>query len=32
MQEDEAVNTMNLFEGASDSKRISKTSSKNWVC
>jgi len=31
MQEDEAAKTMNLFEGASDSGRISKASLKNWV-
>jgi len=31
MQEDEAAKTMTLFEGTSDSERISKTSLKNWV-
>lgn len=31
MQEDEAQRTMNLFEGATDSRRISKSSLKNWV-
>ncbi|KAM5562631.1 mechanosensitive ion channel protein 6-like [Rosa sericea] len=31
MQEDEALKTMSLFEGASESKKISKTSLKNWV-
>ncbi|BAT93664.1 hypothetical protein LR48_Vigan02g257400 [Vigna angularis] len=31
MQEDEAAKTMNLFEGASDSGRISKAALKNWV-
>lgn len=31
MREDEAVKTLSLFEGASESKRISKSSLKNWV-
>ncbi|CAJ1974758.1 unnamed protein product [Sphenostylis stenocarpa] len=31
MQEDEAAKTMNLFEGASDSGKISKAALKNWV-
>ncbi|GAV86603.1 MS_channel domain-containing protein [Cephalotus follicularis] len=31
MREDEALKTMSLFEGASDSRRISKSSLKNWV-
>ncbi|GMH23649.1 hypothetical protein Nepgr_025492 [Nepenthes gracilis] len=31
MREDEAGKTMSLFEGASESERISKSSLKNWV-
>lgn len=31
MPEDEASMTMNLFEGASESHRIKKSSLKNWV-
>lgn len=31
MEEVEALKTMSLFEGASESRRISKTSLKNWV-
>ncbi|XP_061337450.1 mechanosensitive ion channel protein 6-like isoform X1 [Gastrolobium bilobum] len=31
MREDEAAKTMNLFEGASDSGKISKSALKNWV-
>lgn len=31
MPEDEAVKTMSLFEGASESQKISKSSLKNWV-
>jgi len=31
MPEDEAVKTMGLFEGASESQKISKSSLKNWV-
>ncbi|KAJ9153458.1 hypothetical protein P3X46_026893 [Hevea brasiliensis] len=31
MQEDEALKTMGLFEGASESKKISKSCLKNWV-
>ncbi|KAM1863306.1 hypothetical protein ACFX14_003670 [Malus domestica] len=31
MEEDEAVKTMSLFEGASEHKRISKSALKNWV-
>ncbi|RDY02661.1 Mechanosensitive ion channel protein 6, partial [Mucuna pruriens] len=31
MREDEAVKTMNLFEGASDTGKISKSALKNWV-
>ncbi|GAB4838583.1 Mechanosensitive ion channel protein 6 [Ancistrocladus abbreviatus] len=31
MQEDEAQKTMSLFEGASESGRISRSSLKNWV-
>lgn len=31
MQEDEALKTMSLFEGASESRKISKSSLKNWV-
>nr|ABD83321.1 Fgenesh protein 101 [Beta vulgaris] len=31
MQEDEALKTMSLFEGASEAERISKSSLKNWV-
>ena len=31
MREDEAIKTLNLFEGASDSGRISKSALKNWV-
>ncbi|XP_004292641.1 PREDICTED: mechanosensitive ion channel protein 6-like [Fragaria vesca subsp. vesca] len=31
MEEDVALKTMSLFEGASESKRISKTLLKNWV-
>ncbi|KAK9944235.1 hypothetical protein M0R45_009812 [Rubus argutus] len=31
MEEGEALKTMSLFEGASESRRISKTSLKNWV-
>ena len=31
MREDEALKTMSLFEGASESKKISKASLKNWV-
>ncbi|XWS27392.1 hypothetical protein CRYUN_Cryun26dG0111300 [Craigia yunnanensis] len=31
LQEDEALKTMSLFEGASESRRISKKALKNWV-
>ncbi|KAL5856183.1 hypothetical protein ACOSQ3_006017 [Xanthoceras sorbifolium] len=31
MEEDEALKTMSLFEGAAEHRRISKTSLKNWV-
>lgn len=31
MEEDEAVKTMSLFEGAAENRRISKSSLKNWV-
>ncbi|CAK8575598.1 unnamed protein product [Lathyrus sativus] len=31
MREDETVKTLNLFEGASDSGKISKSTLKNWV-
>ncbi|KAK7280609.1 hypothetical protein RJT34_25674 [Clitoria ternatea] len=31
MQEDEAAKTMNLFEGASEAGKISKSALKNWV-
>ncbi|XP_007021979.2 PREDICTED: mechanosensitive ion channel protein 6 isoform X1 [Theobroma cacao] len=31
LQEDEAFKTMSLFEGASESRRISKKALKNWV-
>lgn len=31
MREDEAVKTINLFEGASEARKISKSSLKNWV-
>ncbi|XVE53049.1 hypothetical protein DITRI_Ditri02bG0173400 [Diplodiscus trichospermus] len=31
LEEDEALKTMSLFEGASESKRISKKALKNWV-
>ncbi|XVF00829.1 hypothetical protein REPUB_Repub04eG0035800 [Reevesia pubescens] len=31
MREDEALRTMSLFEGASEKRRISKSSLKNWV-
>ncbi|XP_020539295.1 mechanosensitive ion channel protein 8 isoform X2 [Jatropha curcas] len=31
MQEDEVLKTMNFFEGASERRRISKSSLKNWV-
>ncbi|KDP27663.1 hypothetical protein JCGZ_19555 [Jatropha curcas] len=31
MQDDEAIKTMGLFEGASESKKISKKCLKNWV-
>ncbi|OIV96280.1 hypothetical protein TanjilG_05120 [Lupinus angustifolius] len=31
MQEDEAMKTMNLFEGASETSQISKSALKNWV-
>ncbi|XP_058098397.1 mechanosensitive ion channel protein 6-like [Magnolia sinica] len=31
LREDEALKTMSLFEGASESKRVSKTALKNWV-
>jgi hypothetical protein len=31
MQDDEAAKTMSLFEGASESKKISKKCLKNWV-
>ncbi|GLT44291.1 hypothetical protein SLA2020_181970 [Shorea laevis] len=31
MREDEALKTMSLFEGGSESKRISKSALKNWV-
>ncbi|CAL0318930.1 unnamed protein product [Lupinus luteus] len=31
MQEDEAIKTMNLFEGASETSQISKSALKNWV-
>ncbi|KAE8653825.1 Mechanosensitive ion channel protein 4 [Hibiscus syriacus] len=31
LQEDEALKTMSLFEGASESKKISKKALKNWV-
>ncbi|KAK3193139.1 hypothetical protein Dsin_024449 [Dipteronia sinensis] len=31
MEEDEALKTMSLFEGAAEHKRISKSSLKNWV-
>ncbi|KAG4907395.1 hypothetical protein JHK86_055879 [Glycine max] len=31
MREDEAAKTMNLFEGASEAERISKSALKNWV-
>ncbi|KAK7280608.1 hypothetical protein RJT34_25673 [Clitoria ternatea] len=31
MQEDEATKTMSLFEGASDTGKISKSALKNWV-
>ncbi|XP_027366261.1 mechanosensitive ion channel protein 6-like isoform X2 [Abrus precatorius] len=31
MREDEAAKTMNLFEGATDTGRISKSALKNWV-
>lgn len=31
LQEDEALKTINLFEGASETRRISKSSLKNWV-
>lgn len=31
MQEDEAAKTMSLFEGASETRRINKSSLKNWV-
>lgn len=31
MREDEAEKTLNLFEGASESGKISKSALKNWV-
>jgi hypothetical protein len=31
MREDEAAKAMNLFEGAADTGRISKSALKNWV-
>ncbi|KAG2706093.1 hypothetical protein I3760_05G088100 [Carya illinoinensis] len=31
LREDEALKTMSLFEGASETRRISKSSLKNWV-
>lgn len=31
MREDEALKTIGLFEGASDSKGISRRALKNWV-
>ncbi|XP_050259491.1 mechanosensitive ion channel protein 6-like [Quercus robur] len=31
LKEDEAVKTLSLFEGASETRRISKSSLKNWV-
>ncbi|XWS40238.1 hypothetical protein CRYUN_Cryun18bG0123100 [Craigia yunnanensis] len=31
MREDEALRTMSIFEGASEKRRISKSSLKNWV-
>ena len=31
MQEDEALKTMGLFEGASETGKISKSALKNWV-
>lgn len=31
MREDEAVKTMGLFEGASESNRVNKTALKDWV-
>ncbi|KAM3695722.1 hypothetical protein ACJW31_07G154700 [Castanea mollissima] len=31
LREDEAVKTLSLFEGASETRRISKSSMKNWV-
>lgn len=31
MPEDEASKSMSLFEGASESRKISKSSLKNWV-
>ncbi|XP_075673561.1 mechanosensitive ion channel protein 6-like [Castanea sativa] len=31
LREDEAVKTLSLFEGASETRRISKSSLKNWV-
>ncbi|KAF6160867.1 hypothetical protein GIB67_041921 [Kingdonia uniflora] len=31
MKEDEAEKTMNLFEGATENKRVKKSSLKNWV-
>lgn len=31
MREDEAIKTINLFEGASDTGKISKSALKNWV-
>lgn len=31
MREDEAIKAMSLFEGASESQKISKSSLKNWV-
>jgi hypothetical protein len=31
LEEDEALKTLSLFEGATETKRISKSTLKNWV-
>jgi len=31
MREDEAINTMNLFDGVNETHRISKRALKDWV-
>lgn len=31
LREDEALKTLSLFEGASETRKISKSSLKNWV-